>query len=205
MQLQGSTIMCNDHNAANLTLWFSSTTPKITLCRLADYLRCTERSVLISVFTTRKRSLRRLCFYTYLSVILFTGGWGGACSQGGLLPGGVPVPRGSAPGGLPATVGVCSQGVSASGGSAPGGCLLLRRCLLLGGAWLWGGAWLGGIEETPPTWLLLRRYASCWNAFLSLNVFTEFSDKKYYILKLFKFTTSCVRDQEATTIQVRHR
>ena len=27
------------------------------------------------IFTARKRSLRRLCFYTCLSVILFTGGW----------------------------------------------------------------------------------------------------------------------------------
>ena len=37
------------------------------------------------IITARKRSLRRLCFYTCLSVILFTGGrgvrscWGGAC------------------------------------------------------------------------------------------------------------------------------
>ena len=29
---------------------------------------------LISIFTARKRCLRRLCFYTCLSVILFTGG-----------------------------------------------------------------------------------------------------------------------------------
>ena len=32
------------------------------------------------IFTARKRSLRRLCFYTCLSVILFTGGvWSIAC------------------------------------------------------------------------------------------------------------------------------
>ena len=29
-----------------------------------------------SIITARKRSLQRLCFYTCLSVILFTGGWG---------------------------------------------------------------------------------------------------------------------------------
>ena len=41
-------------------------------------------------FNARKQSLRRLCFYTYLSVILFTGG-GGAWSQEGLLPGACPM------------------------------------------------------------------------------------------------------------------
>ena len=36
------------------------------------------RSEHIAMFTARKRSLRSLCFYTCLSVILFTGmGWGG--------------------------------------------------------------------------------------------------------------------------------
>ena len=39
------------------------------------------------VFTARKRSLRRLCFYTCLSVILFTEG--GICIRGGLHPGGL--------------------------------------------------------------------------------------------------------------------
>ena len=41
-----------------------------------------------NIFTARKRSLRRLCFYTCLSVILFTGGhawWQGvACVTGGM-------------------------------------------------------------------------------------------------------------------------
>ena len=41
--------------------------------------------IVFIVITARKRSLRRLCFYTCLSVILFTGGgWSG----GGLLLGG---------------------------------------------------------------------------------------------------------------------
>ena len=42
------------------------------------------------IFTARKRSLRRLCFYTCLSVILFTGGVpgpGGAWSRGVCEPG----------------------------------------------------------------------------------------------------------------------
>ena len=41
-----------------------------------------------------------------------------------------------------------------------------------------------------------------------LNVFTEFdefNDKIYYILKrLFEPATSCVRDQDVTTVPVRH-
>ena len=40
------------------------------------------------IFTARKRSLRRLCFYTGLSVILFTGGCLGPCPGVGVLPGG---------------------------------------------------------------------------------------------------------------------
>ena len=40
----------------------------------------------------------------------------------------------------------------------------------------------------------------------SLNVFTEFSDKKYYILKrLFEPETSWFSDQDATTVPARHR
>ena len=37
-----------------------------------------------------------------------------------------------------------------------------------------------------------------------LNVFTEFSDKKYLSLKGFKPATSCVKDHGATTAQARH-
>ena len=54
----------------------------------------------IAIFTARKQSLRRLCFYTCLSVILFMAGrvwwWGerawqgeGACMMGGMHGGGV--------------------------------------------------------------------------------------------------------------------
>ena len=37
-----------------------------------------------------------------------------------------------------------------------------------------------------------------------LNVFTEFSDKKYLSLKGLEPGTSCVRDQDATTVPARH-
>ena len=37
-----------------------------------------------------------------------------------------------------------------------------------------------------------------------LNVFTEFSDKKYLSLKGLKPATSCERDQDATTAPARH-
>ena len=48
----------------------------------------------IAIFTARKQSLRRLCFYTCLSVILFMGGrvwWWGECAwqgEGGMHDGG---------------------------------------------------------------------------------------------------------------------
>ena len=49
-----------------------------------------QRRLLLLIFTTRKRSLRSLCFYTCLSVNLFTGGslvLGGTCSGGCLFRG----------------------------------------------------------------------------------------------------------------------
>ena len=82
---------------------------------------------IIRIFTARKRSLRRLCFYTCLSFILFTGGacmvaWGGmhGCSGG--------VGRGCCGGhAWLLQGGMC--------GCSRGG---MRGCL--GGAWfLWGG------------------------------------------------------------------
>ena len=35
------------------------------------------------------------------------------------------------------------------------------------------------------------------------NVFTEYSDKKYLLVKELEPTTSCVRDQDTTTVQAR--
>ena len=37
-----------------------------------------------------------------------------------------------------------------------------------------------------------------------LNVFTEFTDKKYLLLKGLEPATSCIRDQDATTAPARH-
>ena len=79
-----------------------------------------------------KQSLRRLCFYTCLSLILFTGG----CLVPGGLVSGMPGPGGGAwARGVPGP-----GGVSAPGGSAPGGgCLvplqqalrILLECILV--------------------------------------------------------------------------
>ena len=44
------------------------------------------RKMHVDIFTVRKRSLRRLCFYTCLSVILFTGGM--CVGRGGMHGGG---------------------------------------------------------------------------------------------------------------------
>ena len=46
-----------------------------------------------TIFTTRKRSLRRLCFYTCLSVILFTGGLSASVHTGIHPPADTPLPR----------------------------------------------------------------------------------------------------------------
>ena len=83
--------------------------------------------------------------------------------------------------------GVCSRGVPGPGGmSAGGGCLVLGWCLLPGGAWSWrvcsggclvlggsapGGGCLvpGGAWWRPPRdGYCCGRYASFWNAFLSI-------------------------------------
>ena len=97
--------------------------------------------------TARKRSLRRLCFYTCLSFCpqgesdsrgcLIPGGlvWGGCLLPGVWSGGGVPAPGGSGPGSA------WSQGK--------------------------GGAWSRGVWR-PPSWdgYCCGRYASSWNAFL---------------------------------------
>ena len=99
------------------------------------------------IFTARKRSLQRLCFYTCLSVILFTGVcvWllGGAWLLGGMHGCG----------------GVCMIGGHAW---LQGGCVVVAR----GCAWVWGGvhgcwghAWLlGGMRgcggRGQRVWLL---------------------------------------------------
>ena len=93
-----------------------------------------------SLFTARKRSLRRLCFYTCQSVILFTG-WV-------LHP-----------------VGVCIQGGLHLGESAPWGSAS-RGCYIQEGVCIWGlgrpPVWYYRIRS------MSGRYASYWNAFLLL-------------------------------------
>ena len=101
--------------------------------------------ILLHIFIkARKHSLRRLCFYTCLSVILFTGGCFlprlGASSQGD----------------------ASSQGGASSRGVLPPGGVLPHR-----GASSQGGCFLrGGPVETPRDGYCCGRYASYWNAFL---------------------------------------
>ena len=144
----------------------------------------------MQLFTARKQSLRRLCFYTYLSVILFTGG-GGAWSQEGLLPGACPMETPPPKDGY-----CCGQYTSywnaflfkwdfttvccvflllankvwgkvifsqaCVKNSVHRGGARSWGCLLRGGSATGGGAWW----RTPPDGYCCGRYASYWNAFL---------------------------------------
>ena len=146
----------------------------------------TRRGHLVS--TTRKRSLRRLCFYTFLSVILFTGGGGGisaciaggipACLAAGLLEGGIPA--------CLAGFQTHTQGGSWGsgwGGSRPTPKGEVEKSDLRGlQAHTWGGVSRltsrgspgphpGGCipactEADPPDGYCCGRYASYWNTFL---------------------------------------
>ena len=101
----------------------------------------------LKLITARKRSLQRLCFYTCLSVILFTGG---GClgphprgSLGGLVRGvSRPTPRGRLGVARPTPRG--KVGGSGRGDPGPhlGGCPGPH----LGGGW---GLWPGGSRPTP--------------------------------------------------------
>ena len=119
---------------------------------------------LTDIFTTRKQSLRRLCFYTCLSVILFTGDMGHAW-QGGW--------------------GCVWQGGHAWWGACMAGVCMVRACMA-GWGHAWQGVHDGGMHirgacmawwgvcgmHAPNTTRYCRsmrgRYASYWNAFLSL-------------------------------------
>ena len=76
---------------------------------------CDSVSIITIVITSRKHSLRRLCFYRCVSVHK-----GGVCSQD-LLPGDL-------------LLWGCSGGCLLLG-DCSGGCLLQGECLLLAGAW----------------------------------------------------------------------
>ena len=100
--------------------------------------------------TARKRSLQRLCFYTCLSVILFTGGGGSPGPQpmeGGGLLGGSPGPH---PGG---DWGSGQRGLHTWGVSRP----------RLGG---WIPACTEADTPLPADGYCCGHYASYWNAFL---------------------------------------
>ena len=89
--------------------------------------------------------------------------------------------------------GICQGGMSTQGlvsahwGCLPRGCTPLRYYRI---------------------WSTSGQYASYWNAFFSLNVFTEFSefsDKLFVItVKGLEPDTTCVRHQDASTATARH-
>ena len=109
------------------------------------------------VVTARKRSLRRLCFYTCLSVILFTGG--SESLSRGVSARGVSVR------------GVSVWGSLSKGGLCPGGSLLGGLCP--------GGPLLGRL----PT-VMSGQYTSYWNAFLLMVHLFHFWNQQYFSDKL---------------------
>ena len=131
------------------------------------------------IFTALKHSLRRLCFYTCLSVILFTEvciqeGRGSAMRWvyiWGLHRGGLCI-QGCVHSGM----GVCIQGVCFQGGLHPKGSaskgVCIQRGLHLGGSASRGlGVCIqGGLGRPPIRYFRIqstsRQYASYWNAFL---------------------------------------
>ena len=105
-------------------------------------------------FTSRKQSLRKLCFYTCLSAILFTGG-GGACVAGGHALQGVHAWQG----------GAWVVGGMGGGGHGRGACVM-GACM----------------PRTPPSGYygygirsISGQYASYWNAFLYLKISVHYS------------------------------
>ena len=140
-------------------------------------------------FTARKRSLRRLCFYTCLSVILFTGGYtpqaGTPLPQAGTPPWQVHPPGKVPPAGTPPVQ--CMLGYSQqAGGTHPTG---MHSCTpvcdsvysrgslswgvsVLGGSLSWGGVsvWRdlchGNPTETPKSGC----HASYWKCILVISI-----------------------------------
>ena len=113
------------------------------------------------IFTARKRSLRRLCFYTCLSVILLTGG-GGHAWLGVCVAGGAYMARGHAWRGVACVPkGACvPRGMHAQGGCAcPGVMHVCRACMHPGPP-------PNQPDTTTYGRLMSGRYASYWNAFL---------------------------------------
>ena len=114
-------------------------------------------SQLVVLITSRKRSLRRLCFYTCLSVILFTGGhawlWGVYMVGGRVCM-------------------VAGGAMHGYGGHAwlQGACMLVGGVCLWGCVWLWECACLWGVHACRGhAWLwgvcmVVGRHAWLWGA-----------------------------------------
>ena len=100
------------------------------------------------LFITAATKLRKLCFYTCLSVILFIGG-GEWCTIPACIAGGIPACLAAGLQGVPAPGGYLIRGLPALRGFA-----CSRGCLLGGGGACSGG---GGVETTPESRLLLLR------------------------------------------------
>ena len=111
-----------------------------------------------SFFTVRKRSLRRLYFYTWLLVILFTGGVSRPMPRG-CLPGGCPGPS---PGGVQVQRGVQEQARWGVQTHAGGGVQGQAQ----------GGVHPACTEAGPPPTAdgyCCGQYASYWNVFLFIH------------------------------------
>ena len=109
---------------------------------------------IIRIFTARKRSLRRLCFYTCLSFILFTGGacvvaWGGmhGCSGGHawLLQGGM---CGCSRGGHAWLLGGCMVSLGGCAWLLPGVCVVAPGACMGYDEICRYGQWAGGTHPT---------------------------------------------------------
>ena len=146
------------------------------------------------IITTRKQSLRRLCFYTCLSFCPQGGGcawWGGGiCMALGVMCGGGHAWQEGVQGRGCVWQGACMtggmhgrgyawQGVCIAGGMHGGGCAWQGACMDGGKG---GACMIGGMHGTdaPPLnqilrdtviWSMSRRYASYWNAFLFIGLF----------------------------------
>ena len=122
-------------------------------------LRCCEilTSAQIGLITTRKRSLRRLCFYRCLSVYRrgMHGRW--VCVLGVCMAGGMHTWQGVS------MAGACMAGGCVVGGCVVGGCVV-GGCVVRGPAWHAGPT--GRYYEIQS---MSGRYASYWNAFLFNN------------------------------------
>ena len=113
-----------------------------------------------NIFTARNEIAARQCFYTCLSVILFTGGGGGLCPS--------MQHRSHDHGGL------CARGLSA-GGLCPGS---LSR-----------GVSVREIPQDRETQAVMRgQYAFYWNAFLLLAICNILLVDVQIVVKLFNFT-----------------